>query len=165
MLSCFFHELRLKLSVVRLKMNRHLPLASLLFVFTALQVPGAAPAELAALGDLHGVIRDPQGSPVAAATVVARNLDANTDRTAVSGVDGAFRVTNLMPGRYELTAKKDGAGIAPPTIVQLAAEQSLTVDVTLSGNAAECAGGAYGGTLNACTLSGNSAISCVIARQ
>src|SRR4029450_260466 len=85
-----------------------------------------------ALGDLHGVTRDPQGLPVAAAIVVARNLDENTDRIAITGVDGAFMVSDLKPGRYELTAKKDGAGGASTTTVQLSAEQSLTIDVTLS---------------------------------
>jgi hypothetical protein len=96
------------------------------------QTPGITPPEITALGDLHGVTRDPQGLPVAAAIVVARNLDENTDRIAITGVDGAFMVSDLKPGRYELTAKKDGAGVASPTTVQLSAEQSLTIDVTLS---------------------------------
>ena len=120
-------------------MKPHLLLASLLFACTTLQVlaqaPGIALAEPTAPGDLHGVTRDPQGSPVAAVTVVARNLDENTDRVAVSDGAGAFKVADLKPGRYELTAKKDGAGIAPPTVFQLKAAQSMAVDVTLPGHA------------------------------
>jgi hypothetical protein len=116
----------------------HLLLTSLFFACTALQVvaqtPSFASRESTVLADLHGVTRDAQGSPVAAATVVARNLDENTDRVAVSDGDGVFRVTDLKPGRYELTAKKDGAGVAPPTVLQLKAAQSLAVDVTLPGN-------------------------------
>jgi hypothetical protein len=93
-------------------------------------------SEPTAFGDLHGVTRDPQGSPVAAATVVARNLDENTDRVALSGVDGAFKLAGLKPGRYALSASKDGVGRAPATTVQLAAKESLAADVTLSGDGA-----------------------------
>ena len=78
--------------------------------------------------------RDAEGSPIAAATIVARNLDENTDRSALSGADGAFEVTGLAPGRYELTAHKDGAGIAPAINFRLAARQSLATDIRLSGD-------------------------------
>jgi hypothetical protein len=77
------------------------------------------------------VARDLKGSPVVAATVVARNLDENSGHSAVSGVDGAFKVAGLKPGLYELTANKEGAGEAPSTTVQLRAEQSLAIDLVL----------------------------------
>jgi hypothetical protein len=116
-------------------MKRHLLLASLFSACTALLVVAQTPAmtsEPTVLAELHGVARDPQGLPVAAATVVVHNLSENTDRITASGVDGVFEVTGLKPGRYELTAKKDGAGTAPPTTVELDAAQSLSVDATLS---------------------------------
>ncbi len=121
-------------------MKQHLFLASLLSACTALQVvaqtPGMTTSEPTTLGDLHGVTRGPEGSPVSAATVVAHNLDENTDRVAISGVDGAFKVADLKPGRYELTANKNGVGRAAATTVQLAAKESLNADVTLSGSGA-----------------------------
>jgi hypothetical protein len=90
-----------------------------------------ARAQPVALAELHGVTRDAQGSPVADVTVIARNLHELTDRTVLSGADGAFRVAELQPGRYRLTAEKDGAGAAE-TRVELAADQNLSVDVTLT---------------------------------
>jgi hypothetical protein len=116
-------------------MTRNLLLTSLLSACTAFQLSAQAPPEPTGLGDIHCVIRDPRGLPVAATTVLARNVDGNSDRVALSGVSGAFELSDLTPGRYELTAKKDGSGVAPMAAIRLAARQSLDVDVTLSGNA------------------------------
>ncbi|MGO9272331.1 MAG: TonB-dependent receptor [Terriglobia bacterium] len=81
---------------------------------------------------IQGITREPAGQPLAHAQVVLRSVASNTDRTVISGDDGAFTVENLGPGRYELTASKEGFGASSPTAVDLGAQQSLRVDVTLA---------------------------------
>ncbi|HLH20823.1 MAG TPA: TonB-dependent receptor [Bryobacteraceae bacterium] len=99
---------------------------------------GAVAAALPALAqpdaraELHGVIRNAKGVPVPAVTILARNLDAQIGRTARSGLDGSFRVPDLQPGRYSVTAEKEGEGTGEAR-VELAREQSLSVDITLNG--------------------------------
>jgi hypothetical protein len=80
---------------------------------------------------LYGVARL-LGSPVPEASVVVRSLKDDTARVVLSGLDGSFRIADLFPGRYELSARKDGAGVAPPATVELAAAQSLNIDLVLN---------------------------------
>lgn len=60
-------------------------------------------------GSIAGITRDSVSSqPVAQAQIIAHNVDKNTDRTASSGADGAFSITNLEPGSYEVRVMKEG---------------------------------------------------------
>src|ERR1035438_476247 len=79
-------------------------------------------------GDFHGVTRNEGGSPLPGVQVVVHRVDENTDRSVVSNDHGAFRIENLNPGRYQLTASKEGVGSSPAITVELAAEQSFQVD-------------------------------------
>lgn len=84
-------------------MIRKLLLATTLFACFALQVHAQS-----TFGDLRGTTRDPSGLPLPATSVTAHSLDENTDRRVMSGEDGAFVIENLKPGRYQLTAAKEG---------------------------------------------------------
>jgi hypothetical protein len=64
--------------------------------------------------------------------VTAHGLDENTARIVVSGADGVFGLEYLKPGRYKLMASKEGFGSPSATSVELAAGQSLRVDITLA---------------------------------
>jgi Putative beta-barrel porin-2, OmpL-like. bbp2/Carboxypeptidase regulatory-like domain len=82
------------------------------------------------LGTLHGVTVNADGTPIASAPVVIHRMDDSTDRTVISGFDGAFSVSNLKPGRYEVKATKGELHSSPATI-DLAASQNLKVDLAL----------------------------------
>jgi hypothetical protein len=84
------------------------------------------------LGGLHGVTRTDNGLPLPGVQVVVHGVDENTERSVVSNDHGAFLVENLKPGRYQLTASKAGFGSSPVTTVELAAQQSFLVDMTLA---------------------------------
>jgi len=116
-------------------MKRHLRCFSLSSVCIGVQVASllsGIPAHAqVAPASIHGVVRL-GGTPVPQARIRVRNLRDDMARVVFSGVDGSFFVNQLDPGRYEVTAAKDGAGSAPATTVALAEEQSLSVDVTLS---------------------------------
>jgi hypothetical protein len=102
-------------------MNRHLVCLSLFWICSGLE---------GATANLHGTARSSEGAPVADATVTARNLDDQSDRVVTSATDGSFSVSDLSPGRYSLTAKKEGAGATDATSVKLEPEQDLHVDLT-----------------------------------
>jgi len=83
-------------------------------------------------GTIRGITRDPAGLPLAHARVVVHAVDGNTDRTFVSDDEGTFVVEDLRPGHYELMASKEGFEAQSETTVDLAAHQTLWVDMTLA---------------------------------
>ena len=87
------------------------------------------------LGTLHGITVNADGAPIASAPVVIHRTNDNTDRTIISGFDGAFSVSNLKPGRYEVKADKGELHSLSAT-VDLAAQQDLKVDLALAANIA-----------------------------
>jgi hypothetical protein len=86
----------------------------------------------ATFGALRGVTRSAEGFPLSGVQVVVHSLDENTDRSIVSDDQGTYLVENLKPGRYQLTANKAGITSSSLTSVELAPQQSLRVDMTLT---------------------------------
>lgn len=69
-----------------------------------------APAN-AARAVISGIVtKDPSGEPVKKALIelIAENQAAGGDYTAVSGLDGGFRIEGIAPGRYRLFAERTG---------------------------------------------------------
>jgi hypothetical protein len=87
------------------------------------------------LGTLHGVTANVDGTPIPSAPVFVHRTDDNTERTIISGFDGAFSFSNLKPGRYELKASKGELRSLPAT-VDLVESQDLKVDLALAANTA-----------------------------
>ncbi len=69
---------------------------------------GSAPSHRATIEGI--VTRDPDSQPVKKAVIelIAENQSQGGDYTAVSGADGAFRIENILPGRYRLFAERVG---------------------------------------------------------
>ena len=57
---------------------------------------------------LSGVIVDEQRALVGDATIALTNLDTGAVRTTTSDAVGAFHLTGLAPGRYELQVTRSG---------------------------------------------------------
>ena len=81
-------------------------LLCLLVVFM-IALSGFAVAQTA-LGTLRGNAVDEQGAALPGVTVTAKELQTNTVSTAVSGGHGEYFLTNLRPGKYEVTAELSG---------------------------------------------------------
>lgn len=92
-------------------------------------VPAAtAQTSFAALG---GKVADEQGGSLPGVTIVVRQMDTNTTRSAVTDGRGQYYVPNLPAGRYELTLELQGFATAKRDVV-LRVGQDATLDVTLS---------------------------------
>src|SRR5215211_1753193 len=60
-------------------------------------------------GAITGVVRDSTGGVVADTALTLRNIATDqTVATAVSGAEGDYAFRNLAPGKYAVTAVKDG---------------------------------------------------------
>jgi hypothetical protein len=59
-------------------------------------------------GSLIGDVRDPKKQAVAEVMVTASNNATGFARTSITGPGGAYRIDNLLPGAYTLTARRVG---------------------------------------------------------
>jgi hypothetical protein len=59
-------------------------------------------------GSLIGDVRDPKQQAIAEVVVTARNNATGFTRTSLTGPGGAYRIDDLLPGAYTLTARRAG---------------------------------------------------------
>jgi hypothetical protein len=85
-----------------------------------------------ALGSLRGVTLAAGGFSLGGASVVIHNLSgAGLDRRVVSDADGVFKLDDLQPGKYEITASKDSFVSASPMPVEIAEKKTVNASVAL----------------------------------
>ncbi|MBC7929891.1 MAG: carboxypeptidase regulatory-like domain-containing protein, partial [Rubrivivax sp.] len=86
-------------------------------------------------GQISGRVSDPNGAVVAGATLIAKSAGTGLERTATTNDEGAYVITNLQPGIYDVTVTS--AGFAPLTQkAQVSVGGRLTLDLSLSLTAA-----------------------------
>lgn len=83
------------------------------------------------LGRVSGTVKDSNGASIPNATVTVTNTANNLVRTASTGEDGFYTVTNLPVGAYTVAAVGSGFKKAEHAGIALAADARLTVDITL----------------------------------
>jgi hypothetical protein len=87
-------------------------------------------------GTLAGTVFDPTGAVIAAAKVVATNTETGLRREMSSAADGGFVFPLLPVGAYKVGVEAAGFGRYEQTGIQLAADQSATVQIRLKVGAA-----------------------------
>jgi hypothetical protein len=92
--------------------------------------------EATTVAELRGNTQNAAGAPLRDVQIVIRCLDDHTNRTLASDARGTFVVDGLKPGRYELTATKHGFVSPKPSTLEVAARQSVLLDVTLGDSVA-----------------------------
>ncbi len=85
-----------------------------------------------ATSQIQGVVRDPSGSPVQGAEVRATQTDTGTVRTAISGADGGYVLSNLAIGPYRLEVSKSGFSTYVQTGIVLQVATNPTIDIGLN---------------------------------
>ncbi|MGD0681939.1 MAG: TonB-dependent receptor [Terracidiphilus sp.] len=88
-------------------------------------------------GDITGTVTDASKAVVVKATVVAKNVGTGIAYTATTGGAGDYRISNLPPGTYDITAS--ATGFAKSTLKNFAVQlnQVLTANFTLKISANE----------------------------
>jgi len=80
---------------------------------------------------IAGTIHDKQGLTVAGALVHVSSAELAIDRSVTSDSDGAYRLTALPPGIYEIKASKDGFQTEVFKDVEVTLNKTLVYDITL----------------------------------
>ena len=100
-------------------------------LFTA----GAASAQVSS-GSLLGVVTDPSAGTVSEVKVTAVNTATGFTRTVQTGDTGQYRIDDLIPGAYTVSAQKTGFRTETTSSVTLEVNQKVRVDLQLQLGAA-----------------------------
>lgn len=106
---------------------KRLTLAAVILLLTS----AAVWAQSASEGTVRGVIHDEQGGVLPGVTVNATSPTVVGTFTAVSETDGSYRLLNLRPGEYTITAELQGFSkyVRPGVVVR--AGLNIAVDIVL----------------------------------
>ena len=94
-------------------------------------VAAAAFAQSAPEGTIRGYVRDSQGAVLPGVAVTATDTTAGVARTAVTDSEGVYRLVNLAPGTYTLTAELQGFSRFVRDSVVVRTGLNIGVDITL----------------------------------
>lgn len=87
---------------------------------------------------LRGIVSDPQGRPVAGATVILTSTEKNLTRTQSTSDTGSYQFTAVPPGSYRLDVEGAGFKKASVSEVRTQVDTSADLDVQLEvGNVSE----------------------------
>ena len=111
-------------------MKATLRLSSLVMV--CLLIPQFGFAQGAATGDLHVTVKDPKGSGVATATVMARDVAKGLERSGSSDGQGGYSVRQLPPGTYSVTVAAPGFATAEAPGVNITVGQLAELPIALT---------------------------------
>src|SRR5215469_5850692 len=81
--------------------------------------------------NLSGLITDPSGAALSAATVTAKTLDTSASRTAATDQNGRYKFFALPVGSYEIRVTKEGFAEGIRSGVRLVVGQDASVDLSL----------------------------------
>jgi hypothetical protein len=103
-----------------------------LFSFVVLILASAGLAQNAQNnGTIQGTVVDAAGAGVAGAEVTVVNDEIGTTRVATSGAQGFYAFTELSPGKYHVTVKKEGFKVEVQSGIELHLGSTVVIDVKL----------------------------------
>jgi hypothetical protein len=122
-----FQEKNMKLRPFRLLCSISFALLFSSLVFSSLVCAQVTSSD----AQLNGTVRDQTGRVVVNADITLRNVDTNHTYKATSSAVGAYILTNVPPGNYDLTAESKGFAKYSQTGLVLRVAQAATMDITL----------------------------------
>jgi len=109
----------------------HRQLLAFVIGCAAIALPGAPAVQAQASAAISGIVTDPSGATVSAASVTARNVETGETRSTVTDSAGHFWVPSLAVGEYEVHVTKQGFQEAIRGGIHLAVAQEAKVDMAL----------------------------------
>ena len=122
----------MRLGAPGIRSKRHQWTSSLLLLLLIFVADRAVVFAQASGAMLTGTITDPSGALVSNASVIAKNLGTNTQRTAQSSSSGVFTLPDLEPGNYSLTVEHSGFQRYVQTGITLTVAQHATQNVPMA---------------------------------
>ncbi|HEV2761601.1 MAG TPA: carboxypeptidase regulatory-like domain-containing protein [Pyrinomonadaceae bacterium] len=101
----------------------------LLFVFAS--APCARAQTQITTGVIQGTVQDEQGASLPGASVEVRNVETNLTRSLTTDESGRFVFLQLPPGRYTLTASKQGFATLQQEQFPLTVGQAANLDLKM----------------------------------
>src|SRR5216684_3675400 len=80
---------------------------------------------------IKGIVTDPSGAPVPAATVTAKTTETGAERSAATDGAGRYQIVWLAVGQYQVTVTKTGFQEAIRSGIRLVVGQEASVDLKL----------------------------------
>jgi hypothetical protein len=104
-----------------------------LFIFGTGLTPFSARLHAQAIsGDLVGTVADATGAVVPNATVTAVNAATSVRTTASTNASGLYRLANLLPGIYKVSAEAAGFNLSIVKDVPVQLNQTATLNIALT---------------------------------
>jgi len=104
----------------------------LIFLFAGV-VPFAARLQAQAIsGDLVGRVTDASGAIMPDVSVTATNNATDVTASARTNAGGEYRISNLLPGNYDVAAEAPGFSTFKLKGVSVQHNQTATVNITLT---------------------------------
>src|SRR5436305_13192190 len=82
-------------------------------------------------GSLTGTVKDPAGAVVSGAQITVRNTVTGESHNATSDEVGRFRIENLAPGRYTISASHAGFKVAEREVEIPAGRAALDIKLEI----------------------------------
>lgn len=101
----------------------------LIVLISVLLVPSGQAQTTA--GSINGQVTDPSGAPVAQATITATSQANGEQRNVQTLQDGTYRLPDMLPGTYDVSASAPGFNTSVSRGLQLLVNSSLLVDFAL----------------------------------
>ncbi len=83
-------------------------------------------------GRIQGAVKDSNGASVPGVSLVATAPELPGNITAVSGNDGTFRLLNLPPGNYTVSASLDGFNTVEQRDIRVGIDRTVTLELTMT---------------------------------
>lgn len=100
-------------------------------LLVALAIPSTTAAQVGD-GSLRGTVADEQGGALPGVTITATSPALIAPRVAVTESDGSYRLVNLPPGAYALTAELSGFALFRREGILLRAAANFQVDIVMA---------------------------------
>lgn len=97
----------------------------------ASSVASPVPAQPSSSGAIRGYVRDSRGAVIADVAITATSPDMAGPRETSSTVTGAYRLGDLPPGKYTVTAEREGFASCVRQGIRIDAGRTLGLDLTL----------------------------------